>query len=273
MESIVIENISKYTLEFTNDNLVLKPKNIEITKEELLKNDFKGSKIISAKIKKNNILISDKLKYRSILTDIWKTMDVESILDTTTFNVKTDKDNENGYTWIEELGISFQSRDAKSTFKEILNQIEVNGLKIEIDILLSNGETLKYKNIKHLSFEEVKPYFLKMRNSMEITNQTFNIKNKIGNVSTEILEEIGLDKNEFEYWFSKIKSWFEVLDLDISCFFQIDHFEKSKKLFNVLSLKGFLLDCLEKEVLPIDFEDYLLMLGITIEELWERCKI
>ena len=272
MKPIVIENISKYSLEFTNDSLVLTSKNIEITKDELLKNDFKGSKIISAKIKKGNVLISDKLRYRSILIDIWKTMDAQTILETTTFNVKTEKDNENGYSWIEELGISFQSRDAKLTLKEILNQIEVNGLSIEIDILLNNCETLKYKNIKHLTFEEVKPYFVKMRDSLEITNQTFNIKNKIANVSNEILEEIGLDKNEFEYWFPKIKSWFEVLDLDISCFFQLDHFEKSKKLFNVLSLKGFLLDCLEKEVLPIDFEDYLIMYGITIEDLWEKCK-
>jgi len=273
-----IENISKYFLEFQGDTLVLHPKEnllgTFLTEDEILLVNLIKSKIKKCCVKKDEILISNKMKYRSVLIDIWKTLEVQKILNTTLFNVKTQQDNKNGFSWLSDLGISFQSKDANSTFKEILNQINENQLSIFIEIELEDGQIIKYKNevSSKYQLEDVKPYFLKIRDFMGITNQTINLKNELLKVSNEFLFEIGFEKKEFDYWICNQKNWFNVLELEKDCFFQIQHFEKSKGIFNLSSLKTFLLDCLEKEVLPMDYQDYLSVLGISLENLYQKLK-
>lgn len=144
MDIIRIINISNYIINIEGDEMILIPKNIIITsKEQLLKEDLTSSTIIECVVKNNDIIISEKTKYRSILIDIWKLMSIERILQTTTFNFKLSNMNGiDGYNWNSELNISFQSKDATQTMKEIINMIEINKFNIEIKIKLKNGKIL-----------------------------------------------------------------------------------------------------------------------------------
>jgi hypothetical protein len=93
--------------------------------------------------KKAHIIITEKTKYRTILIDIWKVMSAQKILQKTTFNFKLSNMNGiDGYNWNSELNMSFQSKDATLTMKEIINMIEINNFNIEIKIKLKNGKIL-----------------------------------------------------------------------------------------------------------------------------------
>jgi predicted RecB family nuclease len=143
---IRIANISNYMIEINENEMILTPKFIEIlitSKEELLMEDLTSSIIIECMVKNNDIIITEKTKYRTILIDIWKVMSVQMILQKTTFNFALANINGiNGYNWNSELNMSFQSKDANSTMKEILNMIEINNFNIEIKIKLKNGVIL-----------------------------------------------------------------------------------------------------------------------------------
>ena len=72
------------------------------------------------------------------MRDIWKSMPIQKILQTTNFNMKlTKEDGKNGYTWCQELKLSIQNKDSKYTMKEILNMVKVNNYSIKI----SNNES------------------------------------------------------------------------------------------------------------------------------------
>jgi len=145
-EIIRIPNIEKYTQEIINGELILTPKENYITEDELNRSILNSSKILNCIVKNGEEIISNKTKYRSILTDIWKSMPTQKILQTTTFNMKlTDEDGIDGYKWSPELKMSIQGKDAKYTMKEILNMIKVNNYSIQISIRLETGQTINYK--------------------------------------------------------------------------------------------------------------------------------
>lgn len=145
-EIIRIPNIEKYTQEIINGELILTPKENYITEDELNRSILNSSKILNCIVKNGEEIISNKTKYRSILTDIWKSMPTQKILQTTTFNMKlTDENGINGYSWSPELKMSIQGKDSKYTMKEVLNMIKVNNYSIQISILLETGKTINYK--------------------------------------------------------------------------------------------------------------------------------
>lgn len=87
----------------------------------------------------NGKMITNKKRYRTILIDIWKTIDREYILSKTTCNIKeTNESGTKGFDWIECLGFSFQGADANNTFKEILNMIKLKKYTLDIEIKLKN---------------------------------------------------------------------------------------------------------------------------------------
>jgi hypothetical protein len=142
-ESIRITNIKDYIWEFIDDDLILTPKYQTITEKEIQFISLTGSIILDCIVSKDNNIISNKTKYRSILLDIWKSLPTQKILQTSTFNFKlTKEDGINGYYYNEDIKLSFQSKDANGTFTEIFKQIKENKYTIYIKIQLQNNKII-----------------------------------------------------------------------------------------------------------------------------------
>ena len=145
-DKIHIPNISKYTIEIIDDTLILTPKDVFITEDELYKISLGKSNITSCIVKKGDDIISSSQKYRTILNDIWKTMPTQLILQNTTFNMKlTDEKGLNGYNWDDTIKLSIQSKDSNGTMKEIIKMLKINNYNIVIHIKLEDGAEIKFK--------------------------------------------------------------------------------------------------------------------------------
>ncbi len=60
----------------------------------------------------------------------------------TLFNFKLDNNNGiDGYNWNDEINMSFQSKDANGTLKEIINMLNINNYSIKIKIKLKNEKS------------------------------------------------------------------------------------------------------------------------------------
>ena len=151
MNNIIrIPNINNYHQAIINNELVLTPIYNYITLDELLDKNLTNSKInycIITDTNTDNEVISNSIKYSKILIDIYKYLPASFILQNTTFNIKLTNENGNrGYTWYSEINMSVQRKEANLTFKEIIKMINLNNYKIDIEIELSNGEKINYKN-------------------------------------------------------------------------------------------------------------------------------
>jgi len=145
-EIIRIPNIENYTQEIINGELVLTPKENYITENELNITQITHSTIKECVVKKGEETISNATSYRSILVDIWKSMLVQNILQTTTFNFKlTNENGKKGYRWCSDINMSFQAKDAQGTLKEIINMIKVNKYTIKLSIKLETGRIINFK--------------------------------------------------------------------------------------------------------------------------------
>ena len=145
-EIIRIPNIENYTRQIINGELIITPKTQYITENELNMTQITNSKIESCIIKKEGTNISTSKSYRSVLVDVWKSMSPNKILQTTTFNFKLTKEiGKKGYRWCDDIRMSFQSKDAKGTLKEILNMVKVNKLTIDLSIKLETGRIVHFK--------------------------------------------------------------------------------------------------------------------------------
>ena len=141
MEVIRIPNIANYTQEEIDGDLILTPKRIYITEDEIASTNVTKSTIMDCVVMNNSEIISQKKKYRGILTDIWKTMPLPKMSKNTSFNYKQkDKKGEKGYKWCPDLHMSFQDKDANGTLQEIITMINVNNYNIKMTIKLSEGE-------------------------------------------------------------------------------------------------------------------------------------
>ncbi len=145
---IEIPNIANYKQTIVNGTLILTPIKIEVNLEELKEIDVSKSNILKCKI--NNIKI-EKLKYRPILIHIYKymldNMKINDMMKKISFNMKREKMyGDNGYTWDDDIGMSMQSKDANLTLREIIDMIQLNGLKFKIMIKLENEKIIYCKH-------------------------------------------------------------------------------------------------------------------------------
>lgn len=116
-----------------------------ITKNELLKEDLKNSKIISCKIlDKNNNTISEELNYTGNLRNLMKINSGRDIIKEFS-NTRPGKYTEKGFRYIEEIQISYQLKDATNTMKDLMTLIDKFNYKIEIKIKLKNNKIIVYK--------------------------------------------------------------------------------------------------------------------------------
>jgi hypothetical protein len=146
-EQIRIPDIENYTQEIINGELLLTPKKKYITENELNMTEITGSDIEKCIIKKEEENIStNRLSYRSVVVDIWKSMPTQKILRNTTFNFKlTNENGERGYKWNDDIHMSFVNKNAPKTLKEILNMVKVNNFTIDLSIKLETGRIVYFK--------------------------------------------------------------------------------------------------------------------------------
>ena len=79
-----------------------------------------------------------------LLIDVWKTMSIERVIQTTkfTFSLKDESEN-NMLVWYEEINMYVATKDANNTFKELLNMIKINNYSIKISIILKEGRVIQ----------------------------------------------------------------------------------------------------------------------------------
>lgn len=139
---------TQYDIEYKDDNMIMKPKPLEIKIEKIEDFDknntaeFRNSTILSCYIDEKRPL---KNKYLSILKDIYNKINSgKTITKNTTLNFVTIEKNDKGFEYLENIGISIQHTDAGLTFNEILNQCIGAKIKLKIEIQLESGEIRKY---------------------------------------------------------------------------------------------------------------------------------
>ena len=140
---IKIQNIDLYTQEIIDGTLILTLKRNYVSEDILLSKDLTNSNITYCKL--NNIDLK-KLKYKSILIQIYKDMPTNQILQNTTFNFKLNNINgEDGYVWCNDIKMSMQNKDANGTIIEIIKMLKLMHYKFEIGIKLKDNQIIYYK--------------------------------------------------------------------------------------------------------------------------------
>ena len=147
MDEIRIPNIQNYTQKIVDGELILTPKQVYSTEDEVTE-FITNSTIVTFVVKGKEIIQSDLSLslldcLRFTLLNIWKTMPAQKILQTTTFNFKLT--DEATYKWYPELKMSTQLKNTCHTFKELCNMIRLNKMSIELIIKTKTGKMLHFK--------------------------------------------------------------------------------------------------------------------------------
>jgi hypothetical protein len=112
--------------------------------EDLQKFNYTSSVMLSCDINNNNF---NKLKFKSVLEHVYTIIgNGTKIIKNTKLNIKTIKKLDEGFYYLEELGISIQGVTANKCILEIINQCIINKININMCIELEN------KSIINLSF-------------------------------------------------------------------------------------------------------------------------
>jgi hypothetical protein len=140
----IIINTINYTIinKENGDKLLKKINHINITDIKDIKNyDFKKSIILECLIDNKEF---NKLKYKSILEQIYKLInDGTKIIKNTKLNIKTLKIEDEGFYYLDNIGISVQGVDSNKCLLEITNQCIENKIGLSIKIKLIDEITIK----------------------------------------------------------------------------------------------------------------------------------
>lgn len=143
LHKIIIDNINYTIINKDNgDKLLKKTTHINITDIKDIKDyDFKKSIILECLIDNKDF---NKLKYKSILEQIYKLInDGTKIIKNTKLNIKTIKKEDEGFYYLDNIGISVQGVDSNKCLLEIINQCIENEIELSIKIKLINEITIK----------------------------------------------------------------------------------------------------------------------------------
>jgi len=134
LEKITLDNIN-YTIitKENGDKLLQKKIEINITYIQDIKNyDFKKSAILECII--DNIEFN-KLKFKSVLEQIYNIInDGTKIIKNTKLNIKTIKKEDEGFYYLDNIGISVQGVSSYKSLIEIIHQCVENEIKIIMKI-------------------------------------------------------------------------------------------------------------------------------------------
>lgn len=140
LEKIIIDD-TNYTITNKNngDKLLKKITSVNINDvSDIKKYDFRKSNILSCFLNDEEIT---KLKYKSILENIYKIINGGTkIIKNSKLNIKTIKKLDEGFYYLEDLGISIQGVDSNKCLLEIINQCIENEISLIMKIKL-NDET------------------------------------------------------------------------------------------------------------------------------------
>ena len=134
-------DLDKYIIERNNETGLItykKIKEVYVSKlDDLNEIDLTFSKIIECKINNKDL---DILSYRPLLIHIYHLIGdgvkIIRALPITNNDIKIGMFKEKGYTFLEDLGISFHGKNAHNTMKEILHHCDFNHINIQCKILL-----------------------------------------------------------------------------------------------------------------------------------------
>ena len=142
LHKIIIDNINYTIINKENgDKLLKKITHINITDIKDIKDyDFKKSIILECLIDNKEFT---KLKYKSILEQIYKLInDGVKIIKNTKLNIKTLKKEDEGFYYLDNIGISVQGSESNKCLLEIIHQCIENEIKLSIKIKLLNEITI-----------------------------------------------------------------------------------------------------------------------------------
>ena len=142
LQKIIIDNTNYIIIEKENgDKLLKKITSINITDIKNIKDyDFKKSIILKCLINNEDF---NKLKYKLILEQIYKLIkDGVKIIKNTKLNIKTIKKEDEGFYYLDNIGISIQGVDSNKCLLEIINQCLENQIKLSMKIKLINYITI-----------------------------------------------------------------------------------------------------------------------------------
>jgi len=125
-----------------NGDIILQQKQIVVISDirEIKKYDFTKSIINICTI---NAINFEKLKYKPILKYIYNLInDGSHIIKNTLLNIKTIKKEDEGFYYLDTLGISVQGVDSNKCILEIINQCIENEIDLYMKIKLINDITV-----------------------------------------------------------------------------------------------------------------------------------
>ena len=144
-DKITFKNIEYHLKYLDNGNILLEKINDIVINDinKIKEHNFTKSKIIYCKINDDE---HNKLKYHSILHKIYEIIECGTkIIINTELNIKTIKKYDEGFNYIENLGISIQNVDSNKCIYEIVKQSIKNNIKISMKIQLYDT-----KNVIHI---------------------------------------------------------------------------------------------------------------------------
>ena len=142
LEKIIIDNINYTIVKLCNGNLLLKKyKYICITDIKDIKlYDFKKSIITECVIDNN---FCSKLKYKSIIEQTYKLINNgATIIKNTKLNIITKKKDDEGFYYLDYIGISVQGADSNKCLLEIITQCTKNKIELSMIIKLLDDVTI-----------------------------------------------------------------------------------------------------------------------------------
>ena len=142
LERVEIDFNDYEIIELLNGNKILRKKSIIITNiKELSNYNFSASTISDCYINDTKV---EKLKYKSILNSIYLLINKGSIIiKNSILNIETIIKEDEGFYYIESLGISIQGVDANKCLREIVIQSEKNKIKLEITLRTISNDNIK----------------------------------------------------------------------------------------------------------------------------------
>jgi hypothetical protein len=145
--NIIISNISKYSISFDNNNLILEYKEYKddkyLSEKDFLSQDLKYSTLQKYCI--NNIYFK-RLKYKSFLIELYKIINCQDLISNSTMNIEKGNRYDCGYIYYKDLGFSVQGKDTIGTLTEIIHISKKYNVNINIEILLQNEKIIKYRS-------------------------------------------------------------------------------------------------------------------------------
>lgn len=126
----------------------------------LLKLNLDYSSILECSVSNGEIDCSftdKKLKYTTILREIWSFMPRQMIYDHSTFNCKDYYCNKNGYKWLYEIQLSVQLGNTKEILNEIIRMCNIMKYKLHLEIKLKNHHAVVIDFCNKLKYDIIYP--------------------------------------------------------------------------------------------------------------------